>query len=386
MQSQKLVLTLSAAVTGLFLLTVGLVLAWPMFQTGDPQNRPLMLNANPLPFFAPQAEAPMAPGQPIAKADLPNVRGSAVAAKDYVLSGPHSQGNLTIFLIHGRDTVKDAKIITLQEALEQNKAIVHETGGGQLFIDNRSNAALFIQAGDIVKGGTQDRTLPSDMLISANTNRTPITALCVEQGRSFPRQGEISSSFETSSDQLPGRDLRMAAYRQSQGDVWNNVRNLQSNLARNAGGSVQAPLSQTSLQLSLEHQRVQTAVQETVAKLAPAVEGMNDAIGYVVVVNGQIQSADVYASAGLFRKLWPKLIRASAVGALAEKRDGAAAGAPNADAVRTFLTNAEAGEAFHVQTGNRSSVIRHETGTQVLFDTCDPARGNVVLHRAFLAK
>jgi hypothetical protein len=348
-------------------------------------NQPFAGNPQQPGIFAPFAPMPDVREAPITPEQLPNVRGATVQARDYVLSAPQTHGNLSIFLIHGRDTAKDAKIITLQEAIEQNTATVHETGAGQLLIDNRSNSALFIQAGDIVKGGTQDRTLPNDMLISANTTRTPVTALCVEQGRSFPRQGEISSSFETSSEQLPGRDLRLAAYRQSQGDVWNNVRKMQDNLARNTGGSVQAPLSQTSLQLSLEHQRVQNAVQDAVAKLAPAVEGKNDVIGYVAVVNGQVQSADVYASADLFRKLWPKLIRASAVGALAEKRGDAAVQVPTNEAVQAFLTSAETGQAFHVQAG-RSSIIRQETAGQLLFDTCDPARGNVVVHRAFIAK
>lgn len=385
MRSQKLALVLSATVTGLFLLTVGLVLAWPMLNSSHPQKQPLVFNGNQ-PVFAPFAPVQAPNEEPLAREQLPNVRGAAVPAKDYVLSGPHTQGNLAIFLVHGRDTAPNANIITLQEGLEQNLAIVHETGAGQLRIDNRSNAVLFIQAGDIVKGGTQDRTLPSDILISANTQGTPITALCVEEGRSFPRQGEVSTSFATATQQLPGRELRLAAHERSQAKVWQNVRNLQNNLARNAGGSVQAPLSQTSLQLSLEHQRVQDAVQETVAKLAPAVEGMNDAIGYVVVVNGKIQSADVYASSALFKKLWPKLIRASAVGALAEKRDAAEFAAPTPESVRAFLTEAEGGQAFQGQAGERNRVIRQETGAQMLMDTCDSERGNVVLHRAYLAK
>ena len=41
-------------------------------------------------------------------------------------------------------------------------------------------------------------------------------------------------------------------------------------------------------------------------------------IGMVVAVNNQIQSADIYASSDLFRELWPKLMRANAVAALAE--------------------------------------------------------------------
>ncbi|MSQ95973.1 MAG: hypothetical protein EXR98_15655 [Gemmataceae bacterium] len=392
MRTQNIVLTLAAMVTGIFVLAVGMVLLWPLFNSSPFQVRDhevMVFNNDNGPFEEFEAIAPNRQGadeRHVAPAELPNLRGAAVPAKDYALSGPHTHSNLSIFLIHGADTLKETKILTLQEALENNVATVHETGQGRLFIDNRGNAPLFIQSGDIVKGGTQDRVLPYDMLLSANTKRAPITALCVEQGRSFPRGNELSSSFQTATEQLPGRDLRLAAYRENQSEVWSNVRALQTNLARNAGGSVQAAQSQTSLQMSLEHQRVQDAVQDCLVNLAPTPAGKKDVIGYAVVVNGKIQSADVYASNSLFQKLWPKLIRASAVGALAERQPGAVINPPSTETVRAFLTDAERGEAFQVQGNTRSTVIRQQTAQHLLFDTCDPAKQNIVLHRTFLAR
>lgn len=388
MRTQNIVLTAAAAVTGLFLLTVGVVLLLPLldFSVVQPgEENVVFLNGGAQQVEAPMLEPQGGQERPVAAAELPNVRGAAVPAKEYVLSGPHTHGNLSIFLIHGADTLKDTKILTLQEALENNLATVHETGAGRLFIDNRGNAPLFIQSGDIVKGGTQDRVLPYDMLLSAHTSRAPIDALCVEQGRSSPRGNEVSTSFQSATEQLPGRDLKLAAYRQSQQEVWNNVRGLQANLARNAGGSVQAAQSQTSLQLSLEHQRVQDAVQDCLINLAPTVAGKKDVVGYAVVVNGKIQSADVYASNALFQKLWPKLIRATAVGALAERQPGVFT-APSSEAVQAFLANAELGQAFQMQATSRTTVIRQQTGQQLLFDTCDPAQQNLVVHRTYLAR
>src|SRR5437588_744137 len=121
MRTQKLVVGLAAGVTGLFLLSVGLVLAWPLFSSSAPRPGPLALNLNNnQPFFAPapavenwgdmpgMPDVQMARGNPIANDELPKVRGAAVPAKDYVLSGPHTHGNLSIFLVHGPDKVKDA--------------------------------------------------------------------------------------------------------------------------------------------------------------------------------------------------------------------------------------------------------------------------------------
>jgi hypothetical protein len=384
MRAQALGITIAAIVTAMFLSAVGLVVVWPHLTAPGPQPQPFAVNFNnqfvqggALPDF-PVAEN----AQPMAVEQLPQVRGAAVPTTEYTVSKPHTHGNLTVFLIHGPDTMKETRIVTLQEALAANTAVVHDQG--ILRIDNRGNVPLFIQAGDIVKGGNQDRTLPSDMLIPANSVGTPIAALCVEQGRSRPRGNEVSTSFSMSTEQLPTRALKLAAHRNAQGDVWNNVKNLQTNLTRNVGASVHAEQSQTSLQLTLEHPRVQQAIQDHLVKLAPITQDKNDVIGYAVAVNGKIQSVDVYASNAMFQKLWLKLIRASAVEALAERRQGAVAELEAKD-VQEFLAAAEKGQAFRTN-GNRTTTIRQEGPQHILFDTCDLAQDNLVLHRSVLAK
>ena len=94
-----------------------------------------------LPTIAPPGKK--IPGQPPAP------------AIDYRISGPYTHENLSLYLFHGEDRVSGKTFLTLQEALEQKKAIVHETDTvSQLFIENLSpDAELFIQSGEIVKGG-----------------------------------------------------------------------------------------------------------------------------------------------------------------------------------------------------------------------------------------
>ncbi len=400
MRPQTMGLIFASTVTALFMAAVGLVALWDYLPARQPrpmqpQPQPFVFQVNP---GAPVAPMPPQPGiefdfpapdlrpKPIAAEELPKVRGLVTPVEKLTLSGPHTHANLTIFLVRGQDTLKDQNILTLQEGLEQGLAVVHDRG--RLLIDNRADAPLFIQAGDIVKGGSQDRTLPFDMLVSARTNQLPIAAFCVESGRSVPRANELGTSFQSSTEQLPGRKFRLATISGpdiAQGQVWSNVAALQANLARNVGGSVQVPRQETSLQLTLEHPRVQDAVRKYVADLGQIVDNKDDAIGYVVVVNGKIQSADVYASSSLFQKLWPKLLKAGAVEALAERQPGAAANAPSAETVQAFLAAAEKGSTSRLQT-NRGLVIRHDTPQHLLFDTCDSARENLVLHRSYLAK
>src|SRR5436190_16325558 len=83
-----------------------------------------------------------------------------VRAGDVRISGPYVYHNLTVYLLHGPDAaLKGKKILSLQQALEQKKVVVHETKNvNELTIENVSDdVEVFVQSGDIVKGGDQDR-------------------------------------------------------------------------------------------------------------------------------------------------------------------------------------------------------------------------------------
>src|SRR4029078_1501393 len=67
-------------------------------------------------------------------------------------------------------------------------------------------------------------------------------------------------------------------------------------------------------------------------------------IGYAVAINGKVMSADVYANSGLFRRLWPKLLRARVVEAVSEKKDARKVAPVKEDAVTTCLADAAKGK------------------------------------------
>src|SRR5947209_16707191 len=141
---------------------------------------------------------------------------------EFQLSGPFNHENLTIFLIHGPDKLKDKKFLTLQEALEQKKVVVHETSNvNQLTIENLSaNEEIFIQSGEIVKGGKQDRLLSIDLIVSAHSGKVPISSFCVEHGRWVKRGNEATDKFSSSADIAASKELRLASkYKKAQGEV-----------------------------------------------------------------------------------------------------------------------------------------------------------------------
>src|SRR5262249_35410116 len=229
------------------------------------------------------------------------------------ISGPYASGNLSIFLIHAAtaDGSAAGAYLTLDEALAAGAAAVYETGDvNELQVENKSkDRTLFVQAGDIVKGGRQDRVLSVDLILPPGSGKTPITAFCVEQGRWSARAGESVQQFGSAEKSLAGKDLKLAAKpARSQTEVWNAVAETQAKLAASVGADVAAPASPTSLQLSLENKAVTEAIDKHKAALAGLAENNPDASGYVYAINGKISGGDVYASPALFRKPWPRLL------------------------------------------------------------------------------
>src|SRR6266403_51508 len=307
---------------------------------------------------------------------------------DYRLEGPFTQGNLTVFLIHGKDRIKGQTFITLQEALVQRKVIVRETRSvNELSIENISREEVYVQSGDIVKGGQQDRMMAVDLILPPHSGRIPISAFCVENGRWSKRGSEEVTVFNSSANVIAGRELKLAAKNaESQGEVWRQVAVAQDKLSANTGTRVNGAASPTSFQLALENEKVQANADSYIKALGGIVAGKPDVIGYVFAINGKINSADVYASSVLFRKLWPKLLQASAIEAVGEFRRGEKFDAPKPAAVQGFLDDSPKGTDKEKDISSRVQMVTRDSKDNVSFDTRDRSRSDVVVHRNIIKK
>src|SRR5262249_52472725 len=208
--------------------------------------------------------------------------GSGKRIGNYRISGPYSHDNLTIFLIRGEDAIKGKKFLTLKEAMEAGEVVVNETGSvNELTIENLSPDELYIQSGEIVKGGKQDRVLAYDLIVPSKSGVVPITSFCVESGRWSKRGNEETTRFNSSTDVVATKDLKIAAKRkQDQNEVWQQVTEARKKLSQNVGEVVQAQESASSLQLSLENGKVQEMTDNYVKALSSIPEGKRDVIGY----------------------------------------------------------------------------------------------------------
>jgi hypothetical protein len=343
---------------------------------------------------------------------------SAAAGKESMrISGPVTHENIAIYFFHGPSAPGPVPL-TLQEALERGQVTVYETGSvSQLSIENAGAEEVFVQAGDIVKGGRQDRVLTVSLVLAPHSGKMPIGAYCVEQGRWSQRGKEDPAKFASATSAVPSRHAKLAimtpaaasppaesGYRPAgglnsmlqhsipglatggvnrQSEVWASVAEAQRKLSDNLGANVAAPQSASSLQLTLENQRVTEARAAYVAALKAAGESADDIVGYAFAINGRLNSAEVYPSNGLFRKMWPKLLEASVTEAIGEK-SAAAEPAPSTEAVRTFLSAAESGKASKSKLDERLVREARDADKAIYLETARAVGG--FIHRSYVAK
>ncbi len=185
----------------------------------------------------------------------------------------------------------------------------------------------------------------------------------------------------------PSADLRrigggVAETSVRQSEVWAGVRKMQGSLTNTVGAPINAAQSPSSLQLALENEKLKTMQSAYVEALKTAGEAHGDIVGYVFAVNGKLNSADIYPSNGLFRKMWTKLLNASVTEAIGHK-DGAREPAPLIEAVTAFLSDAERGKASE-KTLNAGLKLDTREGDKAYYFETNRASGWV--HRNYLAK
>jgi hypothetical protein len=323
----------------------------------------------------------------------------AQAHSEARISGPYSHDNLSIFLIQqsddtapiqakGGSRASKARYLALQPAMEQKKVVIYETKQvNDLAIENLSAEPVFIQQGDLVKGGDQDRMISNDFILPPKSGRLPLAAFCVEQGRWSQRGNESARAFSGST--ALGAVAFDPRSMWSQMSVWNKVTEIQDALAsglrkqRGAGlASVRAPASPTSLVLTQTSPAVEEAAGAYMKALAGAPVGKARAVGYAFAVNGEVKSADIYASPELFSAMWPKLLKSSAVEALRLREKGTKV-PPQGSQVEAFLREADGGKETTRDVDRRVKLVMRESERQMLVESRE---GENWVHRRVLKK
>jgi len=315
-------------------------------------------------------------------------------------SGPYTHGNLSVYLVHDASRTQDNDCLTLEEAFKSGALKVTEKTEGaevnELQVENLGDKPVYLQAGDTVKGGQQDRTIAVDTLLPPKSGKRGIDAFCVEPGRWEGRVGKSAAGFSAAEAPVATNAQKLAVrLEKDQSKVWEAGRKVNHDLvlakattlsadrAPATGATFALEEAKDSYVEAIEDPVVQKKLAERVAALEKAPGDRKDVVGAVFCMNGKVQSAEIYAATGLFRKLWPKLLRSASVETIAQQKEGAAPSAPSEADVRAVLAATEDGPSKVEERPGGQTVRVVEKKHAVRFDT--EADGKL-LHRQVLSK
>jgi len=218
---------------------------------------------------------------------------------------PETHASLSLFPISVSAAKVPAVDLTLTQAVKQGLFEVGELEGSEVNrvrVRNRAKEPVFIMAGEMLRGGKQDRIAGDDLIVPARSSLT-IPVFCVEHGRWAGRE----SGF-TVGHSLAGAAVRGAGARGGQGAVWSRVEEQQK--------ALRAPSATGALRSVHDSE----AVREQMKPYLRALSGLPDehrrAVGIVAVVGDEIIAADLFSSRTLFQTMWPDLLEAYVIDAL----------------------------------------------------------------------
>jgi hypothetical protein len=263
--------------------------------------------------------------------------GVEVNNSSYRIHGPFAHENLSVFLLCS-DQEDTRDFLTLDEGLPKGVVKITEQEQetvGSLQIENLSDRPLYLQEGERLQGGKQDRVILTSLVLQPKSGKTAVPTLCVEQSRWV--EGDKGRSFGfTLNAALAPKGVRGAAKVEGdQSKVWKCVEVQKGN----GNAILKTANTNSSVNELLDAPQVRSLSDDYTKALSSALESEQGrkAVGVTIVLNGHIEEANVYPNHALFARLFPRLIQSYALQAAMLKDQGKASEPVTAETVAQFL-------------------------------------------------
>lgn len=218
---------------------------------------------------------------------------------DFQLNNPIDAGNVTLIPISYNKpmTQQEGNFITLGEAKKAGVVEITEREGEEvnsLTVTNKGDRPILLLGGELLLGGKQDRIVARDVVVPAGKTMN-VEVFCVEHDRWDGK----TEHFEYKDAVVPEK-VRQAAAHDGQEAVWGEVAeyNLKGGHAR--GGTIAAGLSSDT---------VTKAVSNHLPKVLDSFKSQKNVVGVIYVLNGRIQSADLFGNPRIFDAAKESLLR-----------------------------------------------------------------------------
>jgi hypothetical protein len=224
---------------------------------------------------------------------------------DYKLGEPITRDNVTIVPVSlvktdAKTLTQDSDTLTLAEAKKLGVIEIIERPGEEevnsLKVRNTGDRPILLLGGDLLLGGKQDRIVAKDVIVPPRST-VDVGVYCVEHGR----WSGNSQHFDYSMSSVPTK-VRDAATFGDQDKVWESVAeyNVSAGHSADSDGTVMKGISS---------EKVQAALAESLPKFSEDLGRGNNVVGAILVVNGQIQTMDLFESSRLFQASRDSLLK-----------------------------------------------------------------------------
>ena len=196
--------------------------------------------------------------------------------------------------------------MTVNEAMEAGASV------NTLTIENTSDEAIYIMAGDIVIGGKQDRVIAEDMIAMPNSGKIAVPVFCVEPGRWSPRENPTQNAPITNNEQdgiyaftgyfnVASNSIRQTVKNEKdQGEVWAKVGDMRSRNNVQSGTSTYGDLASSK--------SFTNARDAYMTQFENLFDDSNDIIGCIVVSGDKVLACDIFGTSDLFKKQYKVLL------------------------------------------------------------------------------
>jgi hypothetical protein len=200
---------------------------------------------------------------------------------------------------------------SLEDALKLKKVRIteKESSGAEvneLYIENLSKDTVYLMAGEVIKGGKQDRVISDDRVLEPRSGKINLEVFCVEQSRWTYRSDRNFSQYHS----LSANSVRKsAAVSKNQGEVWQKVSEVTGKQnVRTATGTYTA-LSNSG-DLGKELGAYLTHFQS-------AFKSIPNCVGFVGISGNQIIGCDIFANTDMLKKQLKSLLQSYSTEAIA---------------------------------------------------------------------
>ena len=252
---------------------------------------------------------------------------------------------------------------SLDEATKNDDLEVTETGTvNELLVENNSRKPILLLAGEVVKGGRQDRMVGTDMILLPGKTRK-ISVFCVEHGRwtDMGDKGEFKSPSVMADKALRQKAQAGGGRAGNQGAVWDEVEKSLGDFKASAPTQNYREIMKTEKFKNGEGiiDRFHDAFANDHA------EGV---AGFALAYNGEVQSIEYFASPTLFSKYRDKLIRSYVTSALKNMRESSPV---DLDELKDFISKSLSKDT-HQYTTDSEIVIESRSGGLESYELLTP--------------